>query len=383
MLAKLTIKNSKRSWEIKTKHGVIKTPIFMPDATYGAITTLSTDDLLNLEIEALVTTTLHIDQKIGSDFLQKYGGINEFMKWEKPILSDSGGYQVFSLIHRNKDKDNLITDAGCSFKSSKDGKFSFLSPEISQQIQHKMGTDIRVVLDEPIIGDDSIASIKKSVKRTTEWAKRSKAEFLKLLNITEKEFNDPEYERPLLAAVIQGGNNFKYRKISAEQLIEIGFDIYCFGGIPVHNQYSWKNDAPKGFYHELIAYVAGLIPVDKIRYALGVGSPDDIAFAIKCGWDIFDCVLPTRNARHSFLYVHKGEGDAPLGSYDVLHIKNQKYKFDKNPIDSKCDCMTCKTIDRAYLRYLLKTKNPTGFRYATIHNLRFYQQFISQIKKDA
>jgi len=362
-----------RKINIPTPHGNIQTPCFMPDATYGTVTAVTFKDLEIIGIQAIVSTTLHLEQKIGSDYLAKYGGLHKLINWNRPILTDSGGYQVFSLIHRNKDKKhNRITSAGCSFIDNRTGSYNFLSPETSQYIQHKIGADIRVVLDEPIIEDDTLSKIKTSVERTTEWAKRSKKTFLELNDLTENDFLNPKIKRPLLTAVIQGGNNFEYRKRSACELIEIGFDIYGFGGIPKHDKYSWKEDAPKGFYHELIEYVASLIPKDKIRYGLGIGSPDDLSFAIKCGWDIFDTVLPTRNARHGYLYVHKGQGDKSYKSYDVLHIKTQNYKFDEASIDSKCNCFTCKSISRAYLRYLLKIGGSTGHRYATIHNLQFY-----------
>ncbi len=383
MRAELFInKNKSRTWVINTAHGMISTPFFMPDATYGAVTALSTEDLVNSGTDCICTTTLHLEQLLGSEYMQRFGGLHKFMSWKGPILTDSGGFQVFSLINRQKSSKNVISDAGCSFTNPLEGSYNFLSPEISQVIQHRLGSDFRVVLDEPVIEDGSLAHIKESVKRTTIWAKRSKQAFLDLLKISEKEFDDPTIQRPLLTAVIQGGNNFKQREESAKQLIEIGFDVYGFGGVPVHDKHSWKNDAPTGFYQELIEFVAGLIPVDKIRYGLGIGNPDNLAFATAKGWDIFDCVLPTRNARHSFLYVHKGQGDAAYKTYDVLHIKTGKYKFDEGPIDADCDCETCKQISRAYLRFLLHTKNPTGYRYATIHNLRFFNQFMLNLKKD-
>lgn len=382
MRAELFLNSNKdRKWVINTAHGMIATPFFMPDATYGAVTALTTKDLDAVGTEALCTTTLHLEQQLGSEYLKRVGGIHKFMGWTKPLLTDSGGFQVFSLINRNKSTKNVISDAGCSFTNPMEGSYNFLSPEISQLIQEKIGADIRVVLDEPVIEDDSLASIKESVKRTTLWAKRSKTEFLRIRSITEKEFDDPNISRPLLAAVIQGGNNFQFREESAKQLLDIGFDIYSFGGLPLHSKHSWKNDAPTGFYQELIEFVAGLIPPDKIRYGLGIGNPDNLAFAIQKGWDIFDCVLPTRNARHSYLYVHSGEGDTAYKNYDVLHIKTTRYKFSDEPVDSKCDCETCKHISRAYLRYLLHIKNPTGYRYATIHNLRFFNDFILNIRK--
>lgn len=380
MLMNLTKKNNFRSWEIETPHGKITTPIFMPDATYGVVNALSSNDLEHTKTEALVTTTLHIEQKLSSEYINQFNGLHNFMNWKRPILTDSGGFQVFSLINRQKDSKNIISDAGCSFKNPFEGSYNFLSPENSQSIQHNLNSDIRVVLDEPVIEDGSLANIKKSVKRTTLWAKRSKEMFLKLNNLTEKDFNNPSIKRPLLCAVIQGGNNFKYREISAGELIEIGFDIYGFGGLPLHDKHSWKEDAPTGFYKDLIAFVAGLIPEDKIRYGLGIGNPDNLKFAIEKGWDIFDCVLPTRNARHSYLYVGKGKGDVQYENYDVMHIKSSRYKNDDSPIDEHCGCLACSEISRAYLRYLLHIKSPTGYRYATIHNLFFFNKFIQDIK---
>jgi len=380
MRAELSITNGLRSWKIKTGHGDLETPLFMPDATYGTVTALNNEDLIATGTKALVTTTLHLEQKLGSEYIRNRGGFNKFTGWKFPLLTDSGGYQVFSLINRSKNIKNIISDAGCSFTNAEAGSYSFLSPEISQIIQHNIDSDIRVVLDEPVIEDTSLANIKESVRRTTLWAKQSKKAFLKILKITEQDFNDPGLERPLLAAVIQGGNNFQYREKSAQELLEIGFDIYSFGGLPLHDKHSWKNDAPTGFYRELIQFVAGLIPADKIRYGLGIGNPDNLAFAVQAGWDIFDCVLPTRNARHSYLYVHPGQGDAHYGNYDVLHIKSQRYLTDDLPVDAECDCLACKNISRAYLRYLLRLGNPTGLRYATIHNLRFYQQLLEQIR---
>lgn len=380
-MMKLSKKGSSRTWEIETPHGKIKTPIFMPDATYGVVTGLSSRDLELTGTDALVTTTLHLEQKLSSEYLAKVHGIHNFMNWQKPILTDSGGFQVFSLINRQKDSKNVISDAGCSFKNQFEGSYNFLSPETSQIIQHNIGSDIRVVLDEPVIEDGSLANIKKSVKRTTLWAKRAKEMFLKLNNLTKADFNNPKIKRPLLTAVIQGGNNFKYREISAVELINIGFDIYGFGGLPLHNKHSWKNDSPTGFYKDLIAFVAGLIPEDKIRYGLGIGNPDNLKFAIEYGWDIFDCVLPTRNARHSYLYVGLGQGDIDYGNYGVMHIKSLRYKYDEKPIEEGCTCLACREISRSYLKYLLHIKSPTGIRYATIHNLHFYNNFIKNLKQ--
>ena len=252
----------------------------MPDATYGAVKSASFADLKNSGVEEIVTTTLHIEQKLGSDYIKQYGGIHKFFGWDRPILTDSGGFQVFSLIHRKPNKHNKITDIGASFIDPPTGSFKLLTPEISQMIQHNLGSDIRVVLDEPTVHDGPTSQAKDAVKRTTKWAERSKRKFLELNDLTENDFNNPEIKRPLLTAVIQGGNNFELRKQSAEELQEIGFDIYGFGGLPIHNTYSWKEDAPKGFNHELLEYVTTLVP-DQPKYGLGIGTPDDLIFHIQ------------------------------------------------------------------------------------------------------
>ncbi|MFQ5493400.1 MAG: tRNA-guanine transglycosylase [Candidatus Dojkabacteria bacterium] len=373
----------KRKLKLSTAHGTVNTPVFMPDATYGTIHNVSFKDAAAAGVREIVTTTLHIEQKLGSEYIRDFGGVHRFFGWNRPVLTDSGGFQVFSLIHRTKNKKNLITDAGASFQDFKTGDFNFLSPERSQLIQHNLGSDIRVVLDEPVIEDDSLSAIKKSVDRTTMWAEQSKQAFLKLLRLTKGDFDDPKIKRPMLTAVVQGANNFKERKRSAEALIEIGFDVYGFGGLPLRNKESWRTDAPEGFYHELIEYVASLLPEDKVRYGLGIGTPDDLEYAYNVGWDIFDSVLPTRNARHGYLYVHRGEGDTHYKIYDVLHIKTERYKFDEGPVDSKCDCECCSTVSRAYLRHLMRIGNGAGKRLATIHNLAFYSSVMDSLRKQA
>lgn len=372
--------NRGRKGKIFTPHGDILFPSFMPDATYGTVHNLTFADLKATGIQELVTTTLHIEQKLGSQYLQQFGGIHKFMGWDRPVLTDSGGYQVFSLIYRNPNKVNKITEAGCSFIDYTTGNYNFLTPEISQAIQFGIGSDVRLALDIPIPEDASLSLIKESVERNTRWAKRSKDMFLKLHDLTEADFNNPNIDRPLLAAIVQGANNFEYRKLSAEQLIEIGFDMYNFGGMPLHKEKTWIYDGPSGFFHDLIAYVASLLPENKIRYGMGLGTPDDLLFASSMGWDIFDSVLPTRNARHGYLYVHPGQGDRQYQDYDVLHVKNEQNKFKDEPIDAHCQCEACRTVSRAYLRHLIKIQNGTGLRLATIHNLTFYAELMQKIR---
>lgn len=369
---------------IETPAGNILAPAFLPDATYGAVKTLSFKDVKETGTNALVTTTLHLEQKLGSEYIRDFGGLHKFFGWEGPILTDSGGFQVFSLIHRNPNKYNKISDVGASFIDHQTGKFDLLTPETSMVIQHNLGSDIRVVLDEPVNHDGAPSQAREAVHRTTQWARRAKQKFLELLELSESDFDNPQIKskRPLLTAVIQGGNNFELRKESADALQEIGFDIYGFGGLPIHNSKSWKNDAPTGFYHELLHYVGSLVYGDKPKYGLGIGTPDDLVYCSKLGWDLFDTVLPTRNARHGLLYVSKGQGDTEKQNYDLLHIKTENYKFDDNPIDAECDCECCKTVSRAYLRHLVRIGEASGYRLASIHNLRFFQKVMERIKTD-
>jgi len=372
--------SKRRKGTISTLHGELRFPAFLPDATYGTISNLSYEDLEKTGTKALVTNTLHLEQKIGSEKLKKYGGFHKFVNWSNPVLTDSGGFQVFSLIYRNQDSGNKITDAGCSFKDYSNGNYLFLSPENSQQIQANIGSDIRVVLDEPLFGNSDLKGIKRSVDRTTQWAKRAKKQFLEINNLSESDFNNSEIKRPLLVSVIQGANNFEQRKRSLEELVDIGFDIYGLGGLPIQTQRTWDYTHKGGFYKELLQFLAELIPADKLRYALGVGNPDNLAYATSVGWDIFDTVLPSRNARHGYIYVSKGIGDEEFETYSVIHLKNSSYEYDKTPLDEDCSCQTCRTTSREYLRYLLRIGEGSGYRLATIHNLHFFSKFIENLQ---
>lgn len=366
--------------KLETLHGTIELPAFLPDATYGTIKALSFEDVRNSGTNELVTTTLHLENKLGHDYVEKFGGLHKFFNWNRPILTDSGGYQVFSLIYRNPNNSNAITDAGCTFVDFNTGDTKFLSPEISQIIQKKLGSDIVTVLDVPLRNDASAFEMEQAIKRNTEWVKRSKEKFLELHNLTENDFNNPDIKRPLIGAVVQGGNNKEYRKMSAESLVEIGFDLYNYGGPPIHNEKSWYTSAPKGFNREMLEYVSTLLPDDKVKYAMGVGSPDDIIFSYSVGWNFFDTVLPTRNARHGYLYVSRGNGDKDFENYSVLHIKNSIYEFSEEKIDPNCNCETCRTVSRAYLRHLIKLQDPAGWRLASIHNLAFYQGIMKELR---
>ncbi len=356
----------------------------MPDATYGSIKMITFDDASKAGVQEVVTTTLHIEQKIGSLYVKDFGGIHKFFNWNRPILTDSGGWQVFSLINSGKgDKSNKISELGCSFIDPENGKHSLLTPESSITIQANLGSDIMTVLDNPILGNASLNDRKECVRINTNWAKRAKIKFDKL----KSEGKIPV--ETLLGCVIQGADDFDLRKQSAEELLELDFDIYNFGGVPMVSEVTWLNGSPQGFYYEMLDYVCKLIPNEKYKYAMGVGQPDDIAYCVDVGWDLFDTVLPTRNARHGYLYVTKGLGDKPKGyissekvsyDYDVMHLRSERYKFDDSPVDLNCDCECCKSVSRAYLRHLIRINEPAGFRLATIHNLRFYSQWLQNLR---
>lgn len=359
---------------IKTNHGDITLPAFMPDATYGAIKSISFNDVKETGTKEIVTTTLHIEQHLGSNFVEEFGGLHKFFGWDRPILTDSGGFQVFSLIHASDIKENKITEKGAYFKNPINGSIFELSPETSQQIQHKLGSDIRIVLDEPVFGNQTREALEENVRRTTAWAKRSKDEFLRIYGLTQAEFNNPEkYPRPLLFAVIQGGNDLELRKRSFDQLHEIGFDGYNWGG--------WPTDEGGQLNTEVGQTMINLIPKDKVAYAMGVGTPDNIVDSFKMGWELFDCVLPSRNARHGYFYVAKGQGDQDFENYSVIHIKREQYKKDERPIDETCNCECCRSVSRAYLKHLIKIKESSGMRLATIHNLTFYANLLDGLKK--
>ncbi|MEP7103121.1 MAG: tRNA guanosine(34) transglycosylase Tgt [Candidatus Dojkabacteria bacterium] len=394
---------------IKTQHGDILLPAFMPDATYGSIKSISFKDAETAGVKEIVTTTMHIEQNIGSEFIKEFGGIHKFFGWDRPILTDSGGWQVFSLINRQRsvisnqssDKkqrsensklmtDNFITEAGCSFLDPVTNQQFLLTPESSMQIQFNLGADLMTVLDDPILGDASFAERKECVRINTVWAKRAKKKFDELSTPSSLRDTSPLIKgrmrgvQPLLGCVIQGGNDYELRKQSAEELVELDFDIYNFGGLPLHTPVTWKTESEEGFFHDMLKYVSDLIPDKKCKYAMGVGQPTDIAYCVDVGWNLFDTVLPTRNARHGYLYVSEGQGEETKIykklSHDVLRIKKEIYSKDSRPIDENCKCEACVNYSRAYIRHLIRMNEPAGFRLATIHNLTFYTSWMQDIR---
>ncbi len=323
-------------------------PIFMPDATLGTVRTLTTSQIEATNTKMLVVNTYHLFLSHGVEKMKKLGGIKKLMNWNGRVLSDSGGFQVYSLIHKKKNM-GKITQYGAYFKSPKDGSKHLLTPEISIEMQVALGSDVMIALDDCRHSEISRNSAEDAVRNTTNWAKRAKAAIP--LTYSAKVF-----------AVVQGGNFKDLRKQSAEELQEIGFDGYCFGGWPV--------DGDGNLTEEILGYVAELLPDDKPKYAMGIGTPEDIKKCHNLGYNMFDCVIPTRNARHGLLYTSEGE----------LRISKSKYLMDESPPDPGCDCETCKNYSRAYLCHLFRSGESTAGTLATIHNLRFYQDLMADLE---
>ena len=327
--------------------------IFLPDATRGAVRYLTTKQLEETRTKGIVVNTLHLLISPGPEKIKELGGIHNFMNWSGYVLSDSGGFQVFSLIHSKKWKGKIHED-GATFKSPRDGTVYELTPEKAIDIQMNIGSDILVVLDDCRKTNLKNREAEESVERTLKWAKRCKEHF-------EKEYGGTKKTGKLLTAVVQGANYPELRAKCAKELVSIGFDGYNFGGFVVNKDGELVLD-------EMQAVIKNT-PDDKFRYAMGVGKPDDIRRASKIGYTVFDTVLVTRNARHGTLYSSDVKDE-------ILRIGNAKYSNDLKPIDSKCDCEACKNYTRAYLHHMLKVDEATAKTLCTIHNLTYYQRLI-------
>ena len=323
---------------------------FMPDATRGAVRYLTTKQLKETGTEAIVTNTLHLLIHPGPDVIQKLGGIKKMMGWNGIVLTDSGGFQVFSLIHSKKWKGSINED-GTKFKSPREGNTYELTPESSIDIQMKIGSDVLVTLDDCRKSDLERDEAEESVERTVKWAKRCKDHF-------EKEYGGTKKTGKLLTCVVQGANYPDLRAKCAKELVTIGFDGYNFGGFVV--------DSDQKLVIDEVSAVIESVPKDTIRYAMGVGKPEDILAAAKVGYNLFDTVLVTRNARHGTLYTSQG----------TVKINNSSMALDDNPVDKNCDCECCKNYSRAYLHHMMKNGEATAQTLATIHNLTYYQDLI-------
>jgi queuine tRNA-ribosyltransferase len=345
-------------------------PMFLPDATRAVTKSLDSRDLVEAEVRGVVVNTFHLMNEPGVKTLKKLGGVRELMNFAGLVVSDSGGWQVFSLIHRNKRK-GKISDKGVEFYLEGRKKRLF-TPKKSLQIQFEINAEIMISLDDFTPPDASEQQARKTIERTIKWAESSKEFF-------ENEINKRKLsrtKRPLLLAVVQGGYNRDLRRECAERLIEIGFDAYGYGG------YAVNEDGDLDL--ELSKYIAELIPEDRLKFALGIGRPWDIASLAEMGWNLFDCTLPTRDARHKRLYTLKKEPGTlkdlqDAENYRYIYINKSKYEHDDSPLSSFCDCFTCKNYSRAYLRHLFKIGDSGASRLATIHNLRFYSRITEYI----
>ncbi|NTV31506.1 tRNA guanosine(34) transglycosylase Tgt [candidate division WWE3 bacterium] len=344
-------KSIARTGTLWTRFGEVQTPCFIPDATQATVKHLSPDELKEINLEIVLGNLYHLWLRPGVDVIEKLGGLHEFMQWDRPILTDSGGYQVYSLIHRSGL--GKITPEGALFKSHLDGSKKLLTPEISVSTQYRMGSDIILMLDESAPASKTEKYVHSSVNLTLEWAKRSRDTFDHLNTQNDR----------LLFGIVQGGVYPDQLARSAEETIKLDFDGYALGGVAVglHDEK----------LHQIVGNALNLLPEDKPRYVLGVGYPQDIIKAVLMGADIFDCVIPTRNARHGSLFTR----------YGTMHITSAQYRTDKSPIEDDCDCYACTHFSRAYLHHLIRVNEPLGMRMATTHNLRFYMRLMENIRQ--
>jgi len=340
----LKTQNKARRARLTFDRGTIETPAFMPVGTYGTVKAMTPEELLNTGAEIVLGNTFHLMLRPGMEVIKAHGDLHNFMHWDKPILTDSGGFQVFSLDEMRK-----ITEEGVHFRSPVDGRKVFMGPEESMQVQRDLGSDIVMIFDEctPYPASETVA--RTSMELSLRWAKRSKLAHGDSLSA--------------LFGIVQGGMYESLRDESLNELKKIGFDGFAVGGLSVGE--------PKDDRERVLEHLVPSMPDDKPRYLMGVGKPEDIVEAVLKGIDMFDCVMPTRNARNGYLFTRQG----------LVKIRNEKYQFDTRPLDEECDCYTCQHYSRAYLRHLDKCKEILGARLNTIHNLHYYQDLMSGLRK--
>ncbi|MDC0964183.1 tRNA guanosine(34) transglycosylase Tgt [Candidatus Pseudothioglobus singularis] len=326
--------------------GEVNTPAFMPVGTYGAVKAMTVEEVRGLGAEIILGNTFHLSITPSTEVIEAHGDLHDFMNWQGPILTDSGGFQVFSLGKMRK-----ITEEGVAFRSPKDGSSIFMGPEESMQIQHKLGSDIVMIFDDCTAYPAEKNVVDHSMQLSLRWAKRSLIEHKRLNN-----------RKNALFGIVQGGMHRDLRVHSAESLIEMDFNGYAIGGLSVGE--------PKEEMMEVLSYLPDHMPQDKPRYLMGVGTPLDLVEGVASGVDMFDCVMPSRNARNGYLFTSEG----------VVKIRNAKYKKDTGPLDPNCACSTCNNYSRSYLHHLQKTNEILGSRLNTLHNLFYYQELMQSMR---
>ena len=341
-----------RRGRLHTPHGVIETPIFMPVGTQASVKTMSPHELKECGAQIILSNTYHLHLRPGEELVKKFGGLHGFMNWDRPILTDSGGFQVFSLAKLRK-----IKEEGVTFASHIDGKRIFMGPEESMQIQSNLGSTIAMAFDECIENPAEYRYVKNSIERTTRWLHRCKAEMARLNSL-------PGTVNPhqMLFGINQGSTYEDLRIAHMEQIAELDLDGYAIGGLAV-------GESAEDMYH-IIETVEPYMPANKPRYLMGVGTPQNILEAVYRGVDFFDCVMPSRNARHGNLFTWEGK----------LTILNNRFLTDNRPISKSCGCPACKNHSRAYIRHLLKADEMLGMRLCVIHNLYFYNDLMQKIR---
>lgn len=335
-----------RQGYLMTAHGLVKTPVFMPVGTVGSVKSIDPRDLHEMEAQVILGNTYHLYLRPGDELVKRRGGLHAFNGWDGPILTDSGGFQVFSLSGLRK-----ITDDGVEFRSHIDGSKHFFTPEKAISIQQNLGSDIMMCFDECAAYGASYEYTKKALELTTRWAKRC------------REFHKPGQNGQLLFGITQGGFFQDLRDRSIAELSELPFDGFALGGLSVGE--------PKPKMLEVLRASAPLLPVDKPRYLMGVGTPLDILDGIEAGIDMFDCVLPSRNARNGTLFTSQGK----------VNIKRAEFREDDSPLDPECNCYTCRTFSKAYLRHLYTAKELLSYRLNTIHNLSYFLKLTKDARQ--
>jgi queuine tRNA-ribosyltransferase len=328
---------------LEMERGAIRTPAFMPVGTYGTVKAMTPEEVRESGADIILGNTFHLMLRPGTEVIEQHGGLHGFMQWQRPILTDSGGFQVWSLAERRK-----ITEAGVTFASPIDGSKVFMGPEESMAVQKSLGSDIVMIFDECTPYPASESQARESMELSLRWAERSKRAH--------------EGNPSALFGIVQGGMHDALRIRSARELVEIGFDGYAIGGLSVGEPHDERD--------RVLDVTVPELPENQPRYLMGVGRPEDIIAGVLRGIDMFDCVMPTRNARNGYLFTSRG----------VLKIRNSRYQQDTGPIDPECDCMACSHYSRAYIKHLERCNEILGARLMTMHNLRFYQKLMQGLR---